>query len=69
MAIIRYVRYYRFQTAELAAADNSGANDISSAKEYLSAHFEEITLLHHKELIKRIIDKVVRNGEQLDLLV
>ena len=55
------------KTAELAAADNSDVNGISSAKEYLAAHFEEIPLLRRRELIKRIIDKVVWNGEQLEV--
>ena len=47
------------KTAELAAADKSDVNRISSAKEYLAAHFEGIPLLRRRELIKRIIDKVV----------
>lgn len=57
------------KTAELTAADNSGVNGISSAKEYLAAHFEDIPLLRRRELIKRIIDKVVWNGEQLEVFL
>ena len=57
------------KTAELAASDNSDINGISSAKEYLAAHFEEIPLLRRRELIKRIIDKVVWNGEQLEVFL
>lgn len=57
------------KTAELAAADKSDVNGISSAKEYLAAHFEEIPLLRRRELIKRIIDKVVWNGEQLEVFL
>ena len=47
------------KTAELEAADKSDVNGISSAKEYLAAHFEKIPLLRRRELIKRIINKVV----------
>lgn len=57
------------KTAEIAAADKSDVNGISSAKEYLAAHFEEIPLLRRRELIKRIIDKVVWNGEQLEVFL
>lgn len=57
------------KTTELAAADNSGANGISSAKEYLAAHFEEIPLLRRRELIKSIIDKAVWNGKQLEVFL
>ena len=32
-------------------------------------HFEEIPLLRRRELIKRIIDKVVWNGEQLEVFL
>lgn len=37
------------KTAELAAADNSYIIGISSAKEYLSAHFEVIPLLRRSQ--------------------
>ena len=42
---------------------------MTSEKEYLAAHFDEIPLLRRRELIKRIIDKVVWNGEQLEVFL
>lgn len=57
------------KAAELAAADNSNALGISSATDYLSAHFEEIPILNRRELVKRIFDKVVWNGDQLEVFL
>lgn len=66
---IEALKHKLMKSAELAAADNSSINEISSAMEYLSTHFESIPLLDRRELIKRIIDKVVWDGERLEVFL
>ncbi len=66
---IEALKHKLMKSAELAAADNSSINEISSAMEYLSTHLESIPLLDRRELIKRIIDKVVWDGERLEVFL
>ena len=66
---IEALKHKLMKSAELAAADNSSINEISSAMEYLSTHFGSIPLLDRRELIKRIIDKVVWDGERLEVFL
>ena len=43
--------------------------DVSSALAFLKGHFDEIPIVKRRELIRRVIKKVVWNGETLDIFL
>lgn len=45
----------------------SSLNDISAALSYLKEHFDDIPLMKRRTLIRRVIKKIVWNGENLDI--
>lgn len=66
---IEELKHKLTKSAELAASDKSSISEFSSAMEYLSTNFERIPLLDRRELIKRIIDKIVWDGERLEVFL
>ena len=66
---IEELKHKLTKSAELAASNKSSISEFSSAMEYLSTNFERIPLLDRRELIKRIIDKIVWDGERLEVFL